>query len=87
MAQSKVRIKFRRGAFREIRTSERMLQEIQSRADRIAAACGRGFAATKAEPTKGRGRARAAVVTVTANAAKRNAREHTLMRNISAGKD
>ena len=87
MATPRNRIKFRHGALKEIRTSPEAMAAVQKRARKIADACGPGFGVTRVEVTKGRGRARTTVQTVTPNAAKRNARDHTIMRNLSAGRE
>ena len=87
MAKPRNRIKFKRGALKKIRTSPEAMAAVQKRARKIADACGPGFGVTAVEITKGRGRARIAVMPVTPNARKKNARDHTIMRNLSAGRE
>lgn len=79
------RIKWKHGAFRDARVQDAVRKELEKRAKKIARACGPGFEAAS-EVTGGRGRARAAVFPTTAKAARKNARENTLLRNLSAGK-
>lgn len=81
---AKVRIKWNRKAFNQIRTLPAVQADVNARAERIAAACGDGF---EAFPTQGpRRRARAAVVAVTAEAKARNARDNTILRNLDSGR-
>lgn len=82
---SKVRVEFKRGVFREVRVSPKVLAELEKRAGRIAAASGEGFESAS-EITGGRGRARAVVFAKTRRARKRNARENTLLKNLDRGK-
>lgn len=85
MAGSKVRVEFKRGAFREVRTSPKVLAELVKRAERIAAASGDGFEVGSGI-TGGRGRARSAVYAATRKARKKNAAENTLLKNLDRGK-
>lgn len=81
-----MRIVWNLPAFRQIRTSPETKAEIQRRADKIADACGNGYEAGTVAETGGRGRARSAVYTNTPKARRDNAKNHTLMRNIGAGR-
>ena len=79
----KVRIKWNRKAWAELRTLPAVQADIDRRAEAVAAACGEGFEAVPAqEPRK---RARRIVSTQTAEAKRRNSIENTLLRNLDAG--
>lgn len=78
-----LKIKWNRGAFRELRTQPKVQADIVERAERIAEACGAGFEVRASEP---RNRARAVVLTVEPAAMVRNARDHTLLSNLDAGR-
>lgn len=80
-----MRIKFKQGAFREIRTLPAVQDEVEKRADRIASASGPGYV-VQSGVTGGRGRARSAVITGDFDAILDNARHQTLLRNLDAGK-
>lgn len=80
-----LKIKWRPGAFRELRTLPAVVKDVEARAEKIAAACGDGFEVRSDLPS-GRGRARAAVVTTSVPAMVRNARDHTLLGNLDAGR-
>ena len=67
-----VKIVWKRGAFRELRTQPAVVADIEARAKRIAAACGDGFE-VRSEVTGGRGRARSVVLATTPRAMVRNA--------------
>ena len=78
------KIKWNNPAFREIRTLPAVDADMQSRADRVAAAAGSGYEAKRtANP---RNRARAAVVTTSYRAIRENARNNTLLRALDAGR-
>lgn len=79
-------IKWRRGAFAEIRTLPRVLSELDSMADAIANRAGDGFESRSAAPTGGKIRGRAAVVTASMKAIRRNARDMTLLKSMDAGR-
>jgi len=85
-ARGGVKIRWNMAGFREIRTSERVLRELDERAQRIAEDAGAGFEAQTPEITGGRGRGRVAVVTTTIDAALDQARNHTLERALGAGR-
>lgn len=78
------RIVFNTQAFRELRTLPAMWDDVTERAERIAAACGDGFEAHRS--TQRVNRAGAIVITATAEARARNARENTLIVNLTAGR-
>lgn len=80
-----VKIVWKRGAFRELRTLPSVVADVEARAERIAAACGDGFE-VRSGITGGRGRARSAVLTTTVRAIARNARDHTLLSNLDRGR-
>ncbi|NKY08943.1 hypothetical protein [Cellulomonas hominis] len=80
-------MKWRRGAFAELRTDPAVMRELDSYAERIADAAGDGYEAKPAEETGGRVRGRAAVVTTTLGAIRDNAKNHTLMRALGQAKD
>lgn len=80
-----VKIVWKRGAFRELRTQPAVVADIEARAERIAAACGDGFE-VRSEVAGGRGRARSVVLATTLRAMVRNARDHTMLRNLDAGR-
>lgn len=84
---AKTKIAWNLAGFRALRTSPKMLQNLQRRAERIADKAGPGFMATPSGVTGGRGRGRAAVVAATRNANRKNAKDHTLMKNLDAGGD
>lgn len=75
---ARVRIKWNRGAFAEIRTSPEVMAELNDLAAGIASRAGEGFVAKDAQATGGRVRGRAAVVTATAKAMADQARNHTI---------
>ena len=77
------KVKLSNKAFRELRTSPAVRAEIMRRAEAVAAAAGDGFQAVESAP---RNRARAAVVPVTVEAARKNARENTLLHALDAGR-
>ena len=83
----RVRVRIRRGALRELRTSPEAQAEILGRAQKIAGAAGGeqvGFFARATESP--RNRARAAVIAASMRARRRNARDNTILRNIDAGR-
>lgn len=81
---AKVRIKYNRAAFNQLRTSAAAQADVAARAERIAAACGEGYEAAITENP--RRRARAAVIAITPEAKADNARNQTLIRNLEAGR-
>mgnify|MGYP003475441546 CR=1 FL=1 len=83
---AKVRVEFKRGVFREVRTSQKVLAELEKRADRIAAAAGSGYEAGDAYVTGGRGRGRTSVYPTTFKTRRDNARRQTLLKSLDAGK-
>lgn len=84
--KARVKVVWRRGAFRALRTSPEVMGEIDSRAQRIARAAGPGYEASAARATGGRGRARASVRTATTQARRRESRDHTLLKALDAGR-
>lgn len=83
----RVKLRWNMPGFRALRTSPKMLQNLQGRAERIADKAGPGFVAAPAGVTGGRGRGRVAVVAATRNANRKNAKDHTLVKNLDAGSD
>lgn len=79
---AKVRIVWRAGVFRELRTLPAVLAELNSHATRIAATAGPGFEAAPAAVTGGRGRGRAAVLARTFPARVRQARNHVIEKSL-----
>lgn len=75
---ARVRIKWNRRAFAELRTMPAVMRELDALAEGIAARAGEGFVAEPASVTGGRVRGRAAVLTSTRQAQAQEAREHTL---------
>lgn len=80
---AKMKIKWNRNGFRELRTDPAVQANIVERAERIADACGPGFEVRASTP---RNRARAVVLTTEPAAMVRNARDHTLLTNIDKGR-
>lgn len=80
----RVKIKWKSGVFRELRTLPEVQAELARRGGRIAAAAGDGYD-SESGITGGRGRARTAVFTATGEAVRDNARNHSLLRALSAG--
>lgn len=77
------RIKWKNKGFRQLRKSNEVLEELEKRAERIAAAAGSGV---EASPFMGRNRARVSVITVTEEARRANAEQNTLLRAVDAGR-
>ena len=84
--KAKVAIKWRKGAFAELRTLPGVMAELDRRAEKIAAAAGPGYAVNPARATGGKVRGRASVKTATTAARRREAKDHTLLRALNAGK-
>lgn len=84
--KAKVAIKWRKAAFAELRTLPGVMDELDRRAQRIAAAAGPGYEASKPRVTGGRVRGRASVKTATTTARRRESKDHTLLKALSAGK-
>ena len=78
-----VKIVLNRRAIQGLLTSDVMVGDVLSRAERVAAACGDGFVARSSTPKR---RARAAVITATGKAIRRNAAENTIVKNLGAGR-
>lgn len=77
---TRVRIKWRKGAFKDIRTLPGVQAAVAEVAQKAADMAGDGFEATPVEVSGGRGRARAAVIPVTMKARNSDAKHHTLTR-------
>ena len=77
-----MKIKYNIKAFEEIRRLHAVAAEVDSRAARIADACGDGY---ESSPYEGKSRHRASVITTNYKAARDNAKNNTLLRNINAG--
>lgn len=84
MARSKIRLEFKRDAFRELRTSPAVVADVTARAEAVAAAAGDGFEVLPVPSP--RNRARALVGTTSYEAMKKNAEENTLLRSLDAGR-
>lgn len=80
------KIEWKRGAFRELRTLPAAMAELEQRGNRIASAAGPGYEASSARTTGGRGRGRVTVKTVTTSARRREARDHSLLKALNAGR-
>lgn len=80
----KTRIKFNVKGFRELRTSPAVQADIRRRAERVAAAAGEGVEVLPVRTP--RNRARALVGPVTSEAARRTARDNSLIRALQAGR-
>lgn len=79
-----MRLKFNVNGFRALRTDPKVQAEIRRRAERVAAAAGPGVEVLPiATP---RNRARALVGPVTSEAARRVAKDNSLIRALEAGK-
>lgn len=81
-SRAKVRMKWRRGAFADLRTDPAVMRELDAYAEQIASAAGDGYEAKGAEVTGGKVRGRAAVVATTVKANRDNAKNHTLVRAL-----
>ena len=77
-----MKIKYNIKAFEEIRRLPAVAAEVDSRAAPNAHACGDGY---ESSPYEGRSRHRASVITSNYKAARDNAKNNTLLRNINAG--
>lgn len=86
MARSKVRLAWRHGAFRDLRTLPSAMSELAQRGEQIARAAGDGYEASGAKVSGGRGRGRVTVKTATTSARRREARDHTLLKALNAGR-
>lgn len=82
----KVRIQWKRGAFRELRTLPAAMSELAQRGEQIARAAGDGYESSGARVTGGRGRGRVTVKTATTSARRREARDHSLLKALNAGR-
>jgi len=78
--KARVKVVWKRGAFREIRTLPEVMDALGGTAAEWATKAGAGYAATGARVTGGRGRGRATVYTATTDAMRREARDHNLLR-------
>ena len=79
-----MRIDFDRGAFAALLKAPKVQADVHRRARAVADRAGGGFEAFPSVPA--RKRARAAVVPVTYEAARRQARDNTLIRSLDAGR-
>lgn len=84
--KAKIKVVWKRGAFRELRTLPGVMAELERRGQRIAAAAGPGYESSGARVTGGRGRGRVSVKTATTSARRRESREHNLLRALNAGR-
>lgn len=86
---SKIRLKFKRGAFAELRTQPKVRADIERRAAAVAAACNADstWGGYKSGPeAQNQSRAAANVWTVSAGAREDNARNQRMIRNLQAGR-
>lgn len=81
---AKIRLKFRVEGFRELRTQPEVLADLEARGRRIAAAAGEGVEVLPVQTP--RNRAHVVVGPVTADAARRVAKDNSLIRAIEAGR-
>lgn len=87
MPKSTLRIVWKTGTpWQKLRTQPALLAELNARAEAIARAAGPGYETRPAAATGGRVRGRAAVITGTPAAVRDNAKNHTLMRALGAGR-
>lgn len=77
-----MRIKYNFKAFEHIRRLPAIEQDINNRAEKIAAHAGNGY---QASPYAGKTRHRASVITTTYKAKRDNAKNNTLIRSLHAG--
>lgn len=82
----KARIEWKRGAFRELRTLPAAMSELAQRGEQIARAAGDGYESSGPRVTGGRGRGRVTVKTATSSARRREARDHSLLKALNAGR-
>lgn len=78
-----MKIKLNYKAFRELRKSPEVVEDLNERAMRIRAACGDGFVV---EVAPSRNRARVTIQTDTFEAKRKNAVDQTLIRNLDRGR-
>lgn len=81
---SKVRLKFNNPAFAQLRTEPGVRADIKARAESVAEAAGEGVEVLPIQEP--RSRARALVGPVTGEAARRVAKDNTLIRALEAGR-
>lgn len=81
---STMQIKYRPGAFRELRTLPAVADILNADASAIAAAAGPHFKSNPAKVTGGRGRERAEVVTAAVAGMREQARDHVLERAMAS---
>lgn len=79
---AKTRIKWNLPAFRELRLEPGVINDLEERAEAIAAAAGDGY---EASAMAGKNRGRASVITADYAAMRDNARNQTLLRSLDAG--
>lgn len=84
MARAKIR--WRYGAFRDLRTLPAVMAELERRGRAVADAAGDGYEASPARVTGGWGRGRVTVKTATTSARRREAKDHNLLRALGAGR-
>lgn len=81
--RTRVKIRWRKGAFAELRTSPSVMAEINAAASRIGASAGSEYTVEPAEKTGGRIRGRAAVIAGSHAAQRDNAKNHSLTRALT----
>lgn len=86
MPGSRVRIEFRRAAFKELRTCDAAIADVTGRAEAIAAAAGDGFEVLPVQAPRNRARALVATRSSDPDAIRRNAEQNTLLRSLDAGR-
>lgn len=80
-----VKIKWRRGAFAEVRTLPKTMAEVTSLAEQVGSRAGEGFEVRSATETGGRVRGRASVGTTDYVSRRRNAKNNTLIKALGGG--
>ena len=81
-----VRIELNHEGIRQLLTSQAVADDLQARAERIAAAAGGSSEGIEAVRTGGAARARSIVITTTYAAQARQARDNVLQRSLDAGR-
>ena len=81
------RVRMNNKAFYELRSSPGVVADLESRTEKIRAACGEGFETSSQQGAKRpQGRWRTTVIAASAKAKRRNARHNTLIKALDAGR-